>query len=105
MSTPNFEPPKIYQCQGIGKGAKCGRPAPVELRSNKWNVETNELDEISVYVCQAHADELRAAMNRGRNLITPDHVVKPGETVAKLPEGVTVHRAETRTAIPNETLD
>ncbi len=85
MSTPVFEPPKIYHCQGIGKGAKCGKIATVPLRSNKWNAETESMDEITVHVCQEHAKELQAAMNRNRALITPDHTLKPGEQVRDLP--------------------
>ena len=53
-----------YECQGIGKGAKCGADAGVKIPSNKWNPETEKIEQVFVYLCQRHADELRTTMQK-----------------------------------------
>lgn len=52
-----------YTCCGIGKGATCGAKATVMIPSNKWNSETEKIEQIFVYLCQRHADELRQTMD------------------------------------------
>jgi hypothetical protein len=51
-----------YICEGIGKGAICGADAPVAIPSNKWNSETEKIEQIVVHLCRRHADELRQTM-------------------------------------------
>lgn len=86
MACQVFEPPKTYHCQGIGKGAHCGKIATIPLRSNKWNDVEKCIEEIEVWVCAEHAKELQRAMNSNRACISSDRTLKPGEKIPELPE-------------------
>lgn len=64
---------RIYFCQGVGAGAKCGANATVRTASHRWNAADECMDEIVVYLCPRHAEELHTAMQNKRRCITPEH--------------------------------
>ena len=73
FSNQNWEPPKIYSCQGIGTGARCGKAATVKLSAHKWSEEKQEIEQVDIHVCPDHAKELEAALMKERRNITPNH--------------------------------
>lgn len=52
--------PKVYECQGIGHLAKCGRLATIPVQVYKWNAQTEQIEETTVWICQDHFEELKA---------------------------------------------